>query len=219
MSYQVLGLAGPQGAGKDYVYEQLVKMYAGKRNVRRMAFADGVRREVTVEVLSAFPGIEIGDSDGAAHWSKPYTHGQRWLLQQWGTEYRRSQDPDYWVLYGLEYMDKHAQDGDLWVVTDVRFANEAEALSMDPWYTATAQVLADPARRAERVGLTLGELEERSQHASEVIDFKARFTIANFTGPVMGQDLVGWLGLPVSCLKCAFCEPHIWHDCGSAFSG
>lgn len=48
----------------------------------------------------------------------------RQILQLWGTEYRRRQDPDYWVkrleekLHGLEKV----------VIDDVRFPNEVEMI-------------------------------------------------------------------------------------------
>ena len=227
MSYQILGLAGQQGAGKDYTYDALRSLYSGdydaglgdKRKVRRMAFADGVRREVTLEVFKAL-GFDVKGTDGAAQWNKPYTEGQRWILQQWGTEYRRAQDPDYWVHYGMDYIAERAEPGDLWVVTDVRFANEAAAISsfaFERYGGRVALVTATAEERARRVGITPQELAKRSQHASEVIDFSTDFQVMNETSIVLPQDLLEWLGLPRHCLKCAFAEPHIWHDGGYAF--
>lgn len=210
---RILGLSGQQGAGKDFAYGAL-KLMLGE-HVMRMAFADGVRREVTVEVLSAFPNLAIGNTDGAGVWAKPYTEGQRWLLQQWGTEFRRAQDPDYWVKYGLDYIEQRYSLGQLWCVTDVRFANEAEAIR--DVGGVVARVVADDAVRAARLGLSVEALEERSQHASEVIDFSADYIISNNGDLLLPPDLLTWLGLPSNCIKCQFADRHIWHDNGEAF--
>ena len=221
MSYQVLGLAGQQGAGKDFTFERLQRLYGDKRRVRRMAFADGVRREVAREVFTAL-GIQIDRDEGMAHWQRPYTAGQRWLLQQWGTEYRRAQDADYWVKYGMDYIEQHANDGDLWVVTDVRFRNEAHAIEgweFQRYGGRTALIQATAEERADRIGVTPEELARRSQHASEQIDFDTNFTITNHADVLLEPYLLRWLGLPPKCLRCAFCESHVWHDQGEAFSG
>lgn len=47
------------------------------------------------------------------------------LLIWWGTEYRRAQDPDYWVKKAL---DSIPVGTNLAIFTDVRFKNEAEAI-------------------------------------------------------------------------------------------
>lgn len=220
MSYQILGLAGQQGAGKDYTYSALKELYGIKRRVMRAALADGVRREVTVEVLSAFPNIEIGDTSGAGVWAKPYTPGQRALLQWWGTEYRRTQDPDYWVKYCMAYIAERAMDGDLWVVTDVRFENEAEAIHLEGGKVALVE--STDALRAERLGITEEELHNRSQHASEVIDFDTDFIIHNkyrTAKTVLDGTLLDWLGLNTLCINCTTLQQHIYHDNGEVFNG
>jgi len=48
----------------------------------------------------------------------------RWILQQWGTEYRRAQDPDYWLPPVEEFIAAHP-DRPI-VIGDVRFDNEAK---------------------------------------------------------------------------------------------
>jgi hypothetical protein len=55
-------------------------------------------------------------------YAKPTTPRMRALLQQWGTEYRRGQDPDYWT----EIMRERLSTVAAAAVSDVRFADEAE---------------------------------------------------------------------------------------------
>ncbi len=193
---KILGLAGQQGAGKDYVFEWLRDFAADSEFVvARAAFADGVRREVATEVVSAL-GVTIGDSDGMGTWSKPYTAGQRFLLQQYGTEFRRAQDADYWVQAGMRYMEEATIKPDLWVVTDMRFENEAQAIANA--HGVTAEVVADPETRGRRLGLTAEEVAEQQKHASEVIDFPTHYQIdADRDGqaPYFPSALWKWLGI------------------------
>lgn len=49
----------------------------------------------------------------------------RSLMQWWGTEYRRNQDPDYWVKKALTKCDNYKK---LYVIDDVRFPNEAAGI-------------------------------------------------------------------------------------------
>ena len=48
------------------------------------------------------------------------------LLQWWGTEYRRTQDPDYWVKKLVARIKSESPDVAL--ITDTRFVNEAQAV-------------------------------------------------------------------------------------------
>lgn len=55
----------------------------------------------------------------------------RWVLQRWGTDYRRAQDPDYWIkktaLWVQAWLDVTKDDGEYHgglVNTSVRFPNE-----------------------------------------------------------------------------------------------
>ena len=57
----------------------------------------------------------------------------RWVLQRWGTEYRRAQDPEYWLkqatLWVKAWLDVIKEDGEHHaglVNTSVRFPNEQE---------------------------------------------------------------------------------------------
>lgn len=192
MDTKLIGFAGMQGAGKDFMHSYFQKTLLPGQTVKRVAFADGVRREVAEEVLDAIGQDNI--TLGLGTWKKPYTDGQRFLLQQWGTEFRRAQDPDYWVKYGLEYIKKNEHHADLWCITDVRFANEAEAIQAEGGVVAL--VTAAPEVRAERNGVSLEELERQALHASEVIDFSCDYIILNNGGtPSIEPGLRRWLGL------------------------
>jgi hypothetical protein len=46
-------------------------------------------------------------------------------LQWWGTEYRRSQSPTYWIDKVAAILQAH---GGSWVISDVRMPNEAEMI-------------------------------------------------------------------------------------------
>lgn len=114
--------------------------------VRKLAFATELRKEVSAAIEKA-GSIEkllidgfVDDVEGRQIniplWVEPEPHPDfsdpllpfgkhSKLLQWWGTEYRRSQNPNYWVdklrsqLLGLSGVS---------IVTDVRFYNEAELI-------------------------------------------------------------------------------------------
>jgi hypothetical protein len=123
----LIGLCGHMGAGKDAAAALLAMV-----GYSRMAFADRVR----VEVVNAIEGGMVPRAAlGVAYvadwlmsatveevWAKPTSDRMRKLLQWWGTDFRRSQDPDYWVKEALNVMALSTR----YVVSDVRFPNEVE---------------------------------------------------------------------------------------------
>jgi hypothetical protein len=55
----------------------------------------------------------------------------RQIMQWWGTEYRRAQSPSYWTQQLIRNLAYYRREGETrFVVTDVRFDNEAHALRM-----------------------------------------------------------------------------------------
>lgn len=148
MKRVVVGVTGLPGAGKDTVAEHLVADYGFKR----FAFADEVYREVaeafnvTVEFLRARVAKEApsplltlcGCRDMSFCEALLELHGElsfsaprspRWILQQWATEYRRGQNPEYWVLKLVEQVLAEPTTTPV-VISDVRFENEANAVRM-----------------------------------------------------------------------------------------
>ena len=55
----------------------------------------------------------------------------RQIMQWWGTEYRRAQSPRYWTQQLINRLAYYRREGETrFVVTDVRFDNEADSLRM-----------------------------------------------------------------------------------------
>lgn len=102
-----LAITGPLRSGKDSVANYLVTNYG----YSKASFASSLKDEV-VKLLNAADG---------GKWSRERLDEQktrlRPLLQFWGTEFRRAQDPDYWV-------KRIRLLGGPIVVTDARFFNE-----------------------------------------------------------------------------------------------
>ncbi len=65
------------------------------------------------------------------------------LLQWWGTEYRRKQDPDYWVKKLFQSIPDNL---DIAMITDVRFPNEALGITQRGGYTIKVERLASNGR-------------------------------------------------------------------------
>jgi hypothetical protein len=111
------------GSGKDVVAALLAMV-----GYERLAFADQVRVEVAEAIKR---GEDIAEmpadikrcfdaSTVASVWAKPTSNEMRVVLQWWGTEYRRSQDADYWV----KSLRNYVFPGGKYAISDVRFDNE-----------------------------------------------------------------------------------------------
>ena len=149
----ILGLAGQARCGKDTIANYLVKRYG----FVKFAFSDALYREVaeafglpdesllrdagTKDSLStAMCAENCLDADfvDMLHsrllvYSGAEELSPRQILQWWGTEYRRAQDPDYWVHRAAEFVSavrngvtypEHAPQ--FFVETGTRFENERE---------------------------------------------------------------------------------------------
>jgi hypothetical protein len=138
----VLGLTGHPGSGKDSCAEALEPLF-----FQSVAFADALRLEVAaafrvdVRMLTdrvtkevPLPALSIGMCGvrGFVHWAMDQRlclqapRSPRWVLQRWGTEFRRAQNPDYWVLQVERWIGRRTGLGHTrFVITDVRMDNEA----------------------------------------------------------------------------------------------
>lgn len=146
---RIIGLTGLMGSGKDTIADILRK----ERYYVPVAFADPLRQEIMdafgipIEVLTdratkeaATPQLALSrcrDFDFEAcmiNYNKTplldmtAPRSPRWILQHWGTEYRRAQDPHYWTKAMNRRLSHLSNQGQSIVVTDVRFMNEAHQI-------------------------------------------------------------------------------------------
>ena len=155
--FHIIGLTGPKGSGKDTV-AGLLRTHAG---FYPLAFADALREEVcdawrfeplylirpeTKEHPLSALALRKCQSDSFVarmvldHTARGATldldapRSPRQILQWWGTEYRRAQDPAYWTSMLERRIERLLGSGNQnrLVITDVRFDNEAEILRVEP---------------------------------------------------------------------------------------
>lgn len=149
--------------------------------VQHIAFADALYKEVNQWLAMADgqlwangvhrPGNYVGmTNDGKLipDWVQPDPKAEKSaraplgkhakLLQWWGTEYRRSQDPDYWVKQWKAAINPRAN---IVIATDMRFRNEAAAVKGVGGFTiqvsrknADGTPFVDPSRDANHVSET-----------------------------------------------------------------
>ena len=123
----IIGLCGGIGAGKDTVAASLVN----ELDYAQLSFA----RALKEAVATMFPWVPrchfFGTQEEKAQTlflncttGEPWT-GRR-LLEVVGTDHMRTIMPDIWVQAAMEQVDRNPST--LWVVSDVRFPNEAEAI-------------------------------------------------------------------------------------------
>lgn len=126
----VVAFCGAAGSGKDAAASVLIERGYAKRS-----FAEDLRHEVRSALVipeyrssvwrlmpfalqrALFACLTLGELDP---WAKPTSPRMRRVLQLWGTEFRRAQDPDYWVRAEAASLPTHGR----FVYTDVRFPNE-----------------------------------------------------------------------------------------------
>lgn len=133
---KLIALCGAAGAGKDTVADMLP--------ARKLAFADTLyaevaaafefmvadlkcraTKEVALRALRLTRCVDDGflEFNGAEDWGAP--RSPRQILQWWG-DYRRAQDPDYFVAQTwAALVCGNMLNREHHVITDVRFPNEA----------------------------------------------------------------------------------------------
>lgn len=179
----LVGFIGAKGAGKDTAAAVLLDS-----GYLRVAFADALREEVSAafgvsrafleerdtketpsELLALNRCADASFVEVLAGNNMFAPRSPRWILQQWGTEYRRNLFGDgYWVEKTAESIKRALAVGRSVVVTDVRFPNEARKLSA---MGATLVAIIRPCN----------PFSTGDQHASEtqMVGYPTNFTVYN----------------------------------------
>jgi hypothetical protein len=180
----IIGVSGKIGAGKDAIAAHLVKqhgfqivrfsdalkeevlrimpktcteiwkMYALNDQIRHVASSPLVPLEKILDLVFGEPTEE--DLRHMLWVTKPPII--RRLLQEWGTELRRNEDPNYWIWKWNERV--RLTTGVSVVVPDTRFLNEAAAVHL----------LGGVVLRVERPGLPIGDHPSETDSDSMIFD-------------------------------------------------
>lgn len=165
----LIAFAGQKRSGKDTAAKALIDS-----GYTKTAFADGVRDSVATldPIIGYWPGfglVRLSDTfdegeDFESLKESPYSDEVRLLLQHMGTEVgRQILGGDTWVNAAAHRIA--TTGGNNWVITDCRFANEAE------WVQSEGGLV---------IHLVRPDTDDPNPvHASEVIDFECDYTVVN----------------------------------------
>ncbi|HZS43384.1 MAG TPA: hypothetical protein VFA52_04335 [Candidatus Paceibacterota bacterium] len=152
----IIGFGNKARQGKDTAVAAIKQWHDAQNSLRQKhgikhvtrceitRFAEGLYKEVSDWLKTEQGQLWLGGSRGftegreipsnisRSHDNGKYSH----LLQWWGTEFRRSQNPNYWADKTFENISK---DTDFLLISDVRFLNEAEAIKKRGGYLVNVQ--------------------------------------------------------------------------------
>jgi len=120
----IIGITGHMGSGKDTLAAYFVRAHG----FVRVGFADALKAEVlarlpqTLVALGELCFPEMSSAAIGAYLLRSKPPVIRALLQEYGTEVRRTDDPSYWL---DAWEARRPVEADI-VAPDVRFLNEAE---------------------------------------------------------------------------------------------
>ncbi len=166
---RIIGLSGKARAGKDTVCG-LIEATLGARGARvvRVGFADALKAECRAQGWN-------GEKDEAG----------RALLQNVGLA-RRAENPRYWIDRLFERIETDPlAPNTIWVITDVRFLNEADAIRAEGglvWRINRYRLVGSGAN-VERVPWTNDLTPEQRNHPSET-----ELDIYPFDAVIMNPD-------------------------------
>jgi hypothetical protein len=173
----VIGFGYAARCGKDTACKTIIEAKAGVYDIRKYGFGDALKEEVNQAATEAggmfalfnelatvgapLPGlrrIKIPDwvqFDKDADMTDPLCPlgKHRTLLQWWGTEYRRAEDPFYWIKKMKERIE--LDHPEIALISDMRFINEYMWIKSNGGFTV----------KVERRGFT--SVSTNSSHVSE----------------------------------------------------
>lgn len=206
---QVIGLCGFADVGKDTVADLLATHARFRKiafadalraelcnafHVDPAVFVDRARKQTPMAELAFSRCLDSGFVGAAWQWlasivapgvtlsdeiSRPRT--PRETLQLWGTQYRRAQDPDYWIKKARATVEYYVRELDerAFVFSDVRFANEAYLIRT---YRGELWQITRPGRS--------GELEGTHVSGTDGSEFNPERRIGNVAGVRHLQQMV-----------------------------
>jgi dephospho-CoA kinase len=194
-SITLLAVSGKLASGKDSVAEAAVAAL-GHPDAVHQYYADAMKNEVdqaiaiivgsknaddAVQRIVDEQGVPFDQARQVTGWllqaleENPAVHARtrtkimRDVLQVWGTEIRRAQDPDYWVKKTLRGAITAAAEGRSVYITDARFPNEVVYAQALGFFVARIEITPETqaARLAARDALppspqALGHASERA---------------------------------------------------------
>lgn len=119
MKPQIIGVAGPAGAGKDTVADYLVSQYG----FVKLAFAGPLKA-----MLAAGGLAEPADRALKEEKIEGFSFTWRRAAQTLGTEWGRALDPDIWTKMAMNQAIDLQVQGKSVVFSDVRFENEGQII-------------------------------------------------------------------------------------------
>ncbi len=189
MKQHIYGLTGFASVGKDTVADLLVEhlgfrklafadalrgevaegfgvdtIYLKHPTTKNQAMAALAMERAPIDFRNAVVAALLDAGNSAqltpAWFNQP--RSPRQILQWWGTEYRRAQEPRYWTRRLLERVVYHQRDGELrFVVTDCRFPNEVDtvlAMGGELWQITRPGIDATTTAEGSHASATSGEL-------------------------------------------------------------
>jgi len=121
----IIGLSGAARSGKDTFYKLFSKVLRGKILCKRLAFADELKGDLRPLLLRKFNIDPLDANDAEKDLIRP-------LLVAYGTDLARNIDREYWIkkiskkIKANKVKDPEHWDKTIFVVTDVRYPNEAD---------------------------------------------------------------------------------------------
>jgi len=241
----LIGLTGKAGSGKDTAADYLVATH----NFTKMAFADPLYEEVagafnvsvewmksrdTKEVPSPLLTASKCDDTGFFDYLIQFcesegfdpdvtTFSPRWILQRWGTEYRRAQDDMYWLSKALARVDAWLELVSAWsdlphnttvlpappigiVFTDIRRENERQfidAMGGRVWHIhrEIPAFLECKSQHVSEDGVSVKLTDQHIDNSGDVAQFRTLVSLA-LQDPGVREE--------VSFVRCDACgTPHI----------
>ena len=122
---KLIGISGFARSGKDTFYERAAKILAKEdKNSHRIAFADALKNELNELLVKNVDISAFTENNEEKELIRP-------LLVTYGTEIRRKLNQNCWIERVQPRVIHHLNEGDYVFITDVRFDNEAQWITMN----------------------------------------------------------------------------------------